>query len=356
MNLFVLDTEFQTLAVIDTYKSIIWTDRYDECGDFELYTLMEDGILEYIKQDHYLWNPESEHVMIIEKLLITSDVEEGNVLTVSGRSVESILNRRVVWGRLRINGNLQDGVKALLDACFINPEDENRKIDNLVFEYSTDSAITDLTLTAQYTGDNLYDVIHKICNEFGLGFKMVLNDDMQFVFKLYSGADRSYNQIVNPYVVFSPKFDNLLNSNYIESKSALKTCTLIGGEGEGTERKFASVGGGTGMDRREMFTDARDISSDLGDGECLSDEDYEVLLIQRGKEKLTENTDIVSFEGEIEPTSMFQYGEDYFIGDIVQIANEHGHEATARIGEIVISEDETGRSVYPTLVNPNGEE
>lgn len=356
MDLFVLDTNFQTLTVVDTYKSLIWTDRYNQYGDFELYTLMMNGVLDYLKQDYYLWTPESEHVMIIEKLLIKSDVDDGNVLTVSGRSIESILDRRIVWGRLRISGNLQDGVKTLLDECIISPTDKNRKINNFIFEYSTDPAITGLTLTAQYTGDSLYEVIKKICNEHGLGFKITLNDNMQFVFKLYAGVDRSYNQFANPYVIFSPDFDNLLNSNYVESKTALKTCSLIAGEGEGTSRKFASIGGGSGLNRRELFTDARDITSDLGDGESLSDEAYEALLIQRGKEKLTENAEVVTFEGEVEPSIMFKYGEDYFIGDIIQIANEHGHEATARIGEIVLSENEQGKSVYPTLTNPKGEE
>lgn len=356
MNLFVLDTNFQSLTVIDTYKSLIWTDRYSQYGDFELYTLITDDILNYVKQDYYLWTPESEHVMIIEKILIKSDAEDGNTLTVSGRSIESILDRRIVWGRLRVNGNLQDGVKTLLDECIINPTDENRKIDNFIFEYSTDPAITELTLTAQYTGNSLYEVITKICNEHGLGFKITLNYDMQFVFKLYAGVDRSYNQFANPYVIFSPDFDNLLNSNYVESKSALKTCSLIAGEGEGAARKFASIGGGSGLNRRELFTDARDITSDLGDGEFLSDEAYEALLMQRGKEKLTESAEVVTFEGEVEPSIMFKYGEDYFIGDIIQIANEYGHESTARIGEIVISENEEGISVYPTLTNPKGEE
>ncbi len=54
----------------------------------------------------------------------------------------------------------------------------------------------------------------------------------QFVFELYAGFDRSYDQTENPYVIFSPKFENIINSNYIESKASLKTVTLVGGEGE----------------------------------------------------------------------------------------------------------------------------
>ena len=84
-----------------------------------------------------------------------------------------------------------------------------------------------MKLEAQYTGDNLYDVIQKICEEQGIGFKITLNDEKQFVFELYAGSDRSYDQTENPYVIFSPKFENIINSNYIESKASLKTVTLL---------------------------------------------------------------------------------------------------------------------------------
>ena len=287
--------------------------------------------------------------MIIEKLRITSDAEDGNHITVTGRSLESILDRRIVWGQKTISGNLQNGIRTLLNENVISPSDSSRKISNFIFEASTDPAITSLKIDAQYTGDNLYDVISKICSERSIGFKVTLNDNKQFVFKLYAGADRSYDQEINPYVIFSPKFENIINSNYVESKSALKTVTLIGGEGEGSARRYTTVGGGNGLNRRELFTDARDISSDVGNGVTLTNAEYIAQLQQRGREKLAENTDVTSFEGQVETTVMFKYGEDFFNGDVVQIANEYGHETKARIVEIVMSEDEEGSSVYPTF-------
>lgn len=349
MDLTVLNTNLDAVSIVDAYESFIWTDRYYKYGDFELYAAMRDGILNYIRQDYYLQSRDSEHVMIIEKLLISSDVEDGNHITITGRSLESILDRRIIWGQKTLSGNLQNGIKTLLNESVISPADKNRKIDNFIFEESTDPAITKLTIEAQYTGDNLYDVIQKICEERNIGFKVVLNDKKQFVFKLYAGTNRSYDQTEVPYVVFSPNFENIINSNYVESKSSLKNITLVGGEGEGAARKYTTVGSGSGLNRRELFTDARDISSDIGNGNVLTDAEYTAQLKQRGKEKLAENTDITSFEGQVETTVMFKYGEDFFNGDVVQIANEYGHETTARILEIVISENEEGTSVYPTF-------
>lgn len=349
MDITILNKDLDAVSIVDTYESFIWTDRYYAYGDFELYEAMRDGLLEYIQQDYYLQSRDSEHVMIIEKIQISSDTEDGNHVTVTGRSLESILDRRIVWGQKTLSGNLQNGIKTLLDENVISPSDSSRKISNFIFKASTDSKITGLKLEAQYTGDNLYDVIQAICEEQGIGFKVTLNDEKQFVFELYAGTDRSYDQTENPYVIFSPKFENIINSNYIESKSSLKTITLVGGEGEGAARRYTTVGSGSGLERRELFTDARDISSDVGDGVTLTDAEYIAQLQQRGKEKLAENTSITSFEGETETTIMFRYGEDFFNGDIVQIANEYGHETKARILEIVNSADKDGYSVYPTF-------
>ena len=349
MELTLLNTSLDAVAIIDEYESIIWTDRYYECGDFELYAPVTTRILDMFKQDYYLLNRTSEHVMIIEKLLIKTDVEEGNHITITGRSLESILKRRIVWKQRSYNGNLQNGIKTLLTENIIAPSDSARKIDNFIFEESTDPRITALKLDVQYTGDELYDVVSRICKAHGLGFKVTLNDNKQFVFKLYMGADRSYDQTENPYVVFSPKFENIVNSNYIESKSVLKNVALIGGEGEGTDRRYIAIGTASGLDRRELFTDARDISSTLEDETTLTEAEYNSLLKQRGTEHLSEYPDITSFEGEIEATMMFVYQEDFFNGDIVQIVNEYGHEAKTRIIEMTTSENGRGTSVYPTF-------
>lgn len=357
MDLMVLNTNLDAIAVVDIYESFLWTDRYFQYGDFELYAPMSTDILTYFKQDYYLQRRGTDRLMIIEKILIETDVESGDHITITGRSLESILDRRVIWGQIMLSGNLQNAIELLLDDCIISPANANRKIPNFIFKASTDPAITSLTIEAQYTGDNLYDVIQQICEERGIGFKVTLNDSKQFVFELYSGVDRSYDQTNLPYVVFAPNFDNVISSNYMESKSSLKNVALIGGEGEGTARKYAASGNYVGLNRREMFVDARDISSDTDD-KTLTTEEYNALLIQRGKEKLSENKDITSFEGQMETSIMYKYGEDFFEGDIVQMMNEYGHNAKVRVLEVITSENEEGTSTYPTFqtITEEGEE
>jgi hypothetical protein len=348
MEILVLNTNFESVDVVDNFKSMIWTDRYNSNGDFEMYLTINPDIFTRLKEDYYLWMKESEHCMIIENLSIDSDAEDGNRLIVTGRSLESLLERRIVWGQKVLRGNLQSAIQTLLNESIISPSIVDRKIEHFIFEPSTDPKITSLTVDTQFTGDDLFVVIKNLCQSNDLGFKIVLNDHNQFVFSLYAGFDRSYAQVENPYVIFSPGFENIINSNYFTSKAGLKNVTLVAGEGEGASRKMTVVGTASGLHRREIFTDARDISSEV-DGGTLTPAEYTAQLQARGNEKLSEHTYITAFEGEVEATHLFKYGEDFFIGDIVQVANEYGHEGRAYISELIISQSEDGVSMYPTF-------
>lgn len=361
MELLVLDESFEPFAIIDTYNSLIWTDRYNECGDFELFTAMSMDLLNVIKQDYYIRRPDSDHVMIIEKIEIDTDVEDGNTITITGRSLESLLDRRIVWNETSLSGSFQDGIEKLLNENVISPSNESRKIPNFKMEKSEDQAITNLTIEAQYKGDNLYDILQILCTERNIGFKVVLSDTNELVFSLYSGTDRSYDQTDNPYVIFSPNYDNLISSNYIESKSSFKNVTLVSAEDsdnrpeeEGAEAPLVetAVGNVFGLARRETFTDYGSISRTVTEGDqekTLSDSEITAMLRQRGKETLAENASILSFEGEAETSTMFKYGEDFTIGDIVQVEDHYGHESRARVIELVLSDATDGFSVYPTF-------
>ena len=309
MELLILNTKLESDSIIDTYKSLIWTDRYSAYGDFEVYTSATMNVLRQVKKGYYLWNRDSEHTMIIEDIEIQSNAEFGNDIAITGRSLESILTRRIVWKTTNINGDLQNGVKRLLDDAIINPSDPDRKIENFIFVASEDPAITELTLEKQVgMGDNLYETIVDICNSKEIGFKVVLTDDGKFAFSLYAGSDRSYDQLANPFVVFSPKFENIINSNYLDSDKKLKTITLVAGEGEDEARITRSVaiaaGAGTGLDRREMYTDVRYLRKESGDTK-LTDAEYGAQLEQKGLEDLAENANVTTFEGEADTTTMF---------------------------------------------------
>lgn len=383
MEITILNTNLEAVGVIDEFISTIWTGRYDEAGDFEIHLPMNAYSLDRIKEDYYLVNRESEHVMIIEDINMTTDVEEGKRIKITGSSLEKILDRRIIWNKtsfarkyasssdlIGTKPNLQEGIKKLLNENIISPAIAARRISNFIFEESTDPAITELTFEAQYYGESLYEVISSLCKANNIGFKITLNANNQFVFKLYAGADRSYGtdeepQIKNPYVIFSPDNDNLYSSNFYIYKSSYKNVVLVSGEViESTtssttdetveKREFIVVGNELGINRRETFADGSDISSEDSDEDSTISDDqrysvYKAQLKQRGIDTLIENLRVEAFDGEVEATVMYTYGDDFFMGDIVQLEDEYGHTGRARVSEFIMSQDKEGIKMYPTF-------
>lgn len=355
MDALILDSKYEHIAPLDEFTSFIWTDRYNKCGDFEIYTPIDERSLQNLQIDRFLWNKESEHLMVIETIHTTQDVEKGNQLYVLGRSLESILDRRIIWNKTKIDGNFQNGIEKMLNENVISPSIPERKIEGFVFKPSDDPRILELTLSAEYQGDNLYDIICSICEEKELGFKLTVNDNKELVFELYFGTDRSYDQEENHWVAFSPKMDNIISTEYLESKDNYKNVAFVLGEDIKNEnhevigQRSVTVGSASGFDRREVYTDARDISTTDDEGNEIPTDEYNRQLIERGESDLKNYKFVKVFEGEMETRQLYRYGRDFFLGDIVQIENEYGKEGKVRVTEMVMTEDDTGFTAYPTF-------
>ncbi|MCC8068292.1 MAG: siphovirus ReqiPepy6 Gp37-like family protein [Ruminococcus sp.] len=261
--------------------------------------------------------------------------------------MESYLTRRIVRYQTNIDDTLENGIRQLIDENAINPKDSYRIIPNLVL--CEIQGFTD-TLKMQITYDNLYDVIVSLCQSYGYGFKITLENG-NLVFNLYKGADHSYSQDINPYVVFSPEFDNLINSHYITDKQDYKNYAYVFGEGEGSSRSFRAVSNKLGyipknLELYELYVDAKDLSTN--DGE-IGTQEYGEMLYTRGIEKLSECNVTTAFEGEVNSNLSYQYKKDYNLGDIVQVTNEYGITTKARITEIIESESDSGTELVPTF-------
>lgn len=355
MEALVMDTNFVAVGILDSYDSFIWTDRFSSCGDFEVYTTASKETFNLLRSDYYLWRKETNKVMIIDEVQIQSDAEDGDKLIVSGESLEAILKRRIIWNKITINGNLQEGVRTLINDSIINPADENRKIPNFIFEENADERITSLTWEMSYDGEILYDVICKICESKEIGFQITLSDDNNFIFKLVIGEDRSYNQDKNAYIVFSPDWDNILNSNYLESKRTEKNVALVTGGNEENEKSI-TVGTATGLNRKEIYIQAGDVSSEKEDGSEMSDSEYMEALKTRGEEELATYKKTHVYDGEMDAKQMFVFGEDFFLGDIVQLTDRYDNQPKARITEMIYTRNKSGFTYYPTFTVIDNEE
>lgn len=336
MDIYVLNQSFVPIAVIDTYKSLIWTSKYFTCGDFELYLPATAELVSCLQKDNFVIKDGCDTVMVIEKVEIETSLEDGDFLIVSGRSAESLLDRRIIWNQTTVNDTPPAVIAQLITENVIAvPERPVRQIAHVAI--GTSDAVID-TLKAQYTGANLMTTVEDICRAYGMGIKAVLSSgDLVFSCYVRGAVD----------VEFSAEFDNLVESKYIEDYTKYKNAALVAGEGEGSARKRISVtedgnNPPMGLARRELYVDARDISSN--DGE-MEEEDYLLLLVQRGKEKLASEVIKISFDCEVEPNMTYAYGVDYRLGDIVTVKNSYDITIKPRIASITESYDTDGYKV-----------
>lgn len=79
----------------------------------------------------------------------------------------------------------------------------------------------------------------------------------------------------------------------------------------------------SGLSRREIFIDARDLQSDSDPDKPLTPEEYVALLAGRGSQKLAENQLVRAFESKVRTYSpTYEYGKDFHLGDTITVADE----------------------------------
>ena len=160
-------------------------------------------------------------------------------------------------------------------------------------------------------------------------------EEQKLVFEVLEGTDRSANQTERPPMIFNVDYDNVISREYVSDTTEYKNTAIVGGQGEGAERKVTTVGDeNTGLGRYEMFVDARDIED-------------ESALPDRGKNKLSEYACSDTYSSEVDSA---EYQIKWNLGDVVvTIDREYGVNMNERIVEITETFDENGYSVSPTF-------
>lgn len=384
------------IGVIDTAQSIIWKSVYYGVGDFEIYVSASAANINMLVEGNYVTRPP--HIFytggakqvfeyecgIIEHIEITENANDGKMIVASGRFVKSILDRRVVFSATLsgsgsayvwycaasvLNGNVEAAVRKLIYDNAINAVGSRgevgsyRNIPEIYWTEEDVSGITDTIVTEdddgaeedadkQVTYKNLLDYTDGVLQEYSCGAKMWLDRDLlKFRYKVYKGVDRSRNSTTNEPIVFSKEYDNLVSTNYTLDTSAYKTTALIGGEGEGTERKCAfSYAWVQGLERRETFVDASSIASTYKEGEeekSYTLDVYRKMLEAQGRQTIAELQKVETFDGEIDLTnSQLVYGQDYNLGDIITVEDkEMGIYIDPRIIAVTEVQDENGYKI-----------
>lgn len=348
MLIYVLNGLNGITDAIETFESVIWNVQFFGPNDFELKLPGTDKNINDLSIGTYLVREDDvtasgyKNVMMVRERTIDFDNEKGWILTLTGSGLKTIVGQRVVWKQTNLTGSVEAGLRSVITNNIISPTDNTRKINDFILD--TKAGYTD-TFEVQLLGENIEEWIESVCQTYGIGWDVFINNG-KYVFTTKKGADRTYNQSVNIPVVFSPEYDNLATSEYKENKSEYKNAALIGGEGEGVDQRYSTIGTASGLNRYETYIDGSGVSSN---GEIITEAQYYVLLQNYGKEQLSNyNANNKDISGTVLPNGMYNLNVDYFLGDLVQIINK-GISAVTRITEIIYSEDATGLQIVPTF-------
>lgn len=334
------------IGIVESPASAIWTRRYQKPGDFELHFPATAEALGMITDDCYITREDAPEIMIVEHVELLTDEEEGDYILITGRGAECLLERRIVWTQTRLSGRVDAAIMRLIVENAISPTDPDRALPILM---ETPDLLT-MTISAQYTGTNLLEAVQEICKAYGLGFRAVVDNYALVtpIIELLDGSDHSEGQTLNSPVVFSAEYENLLSSSYVLDTTNYKNVALVAGEGEGLARKRVSYGSASGMTRRELYVDARDMSTNEGE---ITEDEYTAQLAARGAEAIGEHTVTEAFDGEIDTSNTFVLDEDYTVGDIVTVENEYGIRKNVRVASVMECWDDQGYSAIPTYEN-----
>lgn len=105
MELLTLDDNFQPVGVVENYKSLVWSERYDKAGDFQLTSEDVGYMVNALKLDvadahSYVTLRESSVPMVVEVHKTEKKKGSAPLLTVTGRSFETVLERRASVNQL----------------------------------------------------------------------------------------------------------------------------------------------------------------------------------------------------------------------------------------------------------------
>lgn len=382
MQLRIYDAEFNFLGVTENQTSVIWTRKYYESGEFSVVLPITDDNIRLYQIGNIVAKRDSIEAGVIEDLQIHESYDEHSI-TASGRFLSSYMDRRLIRPRYTFDGLVEVAMRNILTNAVAIP----------LVELGELQGFTD-TVTFQATYKNLLAYETKLAKASGLGFRFRPDfEQKKIIFEVYQGLDKSRNQTDRAFVEFSDRFDNLENAEARLNDQLYKNVGYVGGQGEGLERVFVQVGDDTltGLERRELFIDAKDIQEeDVGDKPEADDymenhtatdgdgntityttfnknqfdadvrqweqdkasarADYLDELETRGYQKLDECLFSNSIECGIIPIGNFEYKRDYDLGDIVTVKkNNWNYENVARITEISEVYEHEIMTVVPTL-------
>lgn len=375
-DVLVYNDNWELQTVVDNYESLVWTDKAKECGDFELYMYYDPDLWKMITLGTFLRIQDSEHTMMVSKRDLKDTFEDAPRMIFTGKSMEYITSRRVVYKQIDVTDTPGNIVNKLLDENCIdgpflqqfapdptNPSKKYRGITGLYRDGSNwGEELGDVRISRQYLGQNIYEAVSDLVKTYSSPICYIFvhhTDDNKWRWRLGSGVDRSWNQGTNEWVTFSSDFNNLKSSEFIQDNEKYANAFYVTGAdpGDGKPRVTMPIErtdgdtpqGGfiSGMKRIEKWIDGSSVKSKDDNNKDIPFRTYVNELLSYGHASMREYTTDTSFTGDVDPSVQWTYMKDYYVGDIVNVVDDMGNGAWCAIDGITITADKNGIVIVP---------
>lgn len=359
MDLYRSNANFLNQEIIDNYESLIWTDRFEESGEFQLTVPWTPLLATELRARKYLKQSESKSIMMVETAILErpSANRKENLVKITGRSLEAFFENRsskssTTEGRepeLRTGSRAQIVCSIINDYCIAHPTAVNN-IPNLSI---ADDPPGGPSVTLTIERGPLAAMITDILRPSNLGWRVqgVYVNDVQtpglIRFEVYNGLDRTIPELHNTPLSFSPNEENLTDISTLESIASLKNHARMVGAKTGVNVYTEDWDPGvSGLDRRTIVVDATDIGADstttiAEDQAALTLRGLEILNAPENKYQLLVDGDAMTSND-----STFQA---VGLGDTIWISDSNGVKSKVRIAEKVWTSDSTGEKRLPTF-------
>lgn len=242
MELYVLDSLLRRTAVVDSFESVVWTERFNDVGDITLNIHSTLGNRNLLVADTLLAMNRSNRVMKIDTVEDKTNQDGSQLLVVTGSSMENLLDDRPARDSLSAGTTAEPKwVITGLPADIARQIFQNVMVDGVLDPYDVmpfyvvgnlypadTIAEPDDEVTASLDPQTVLAALKTVCQTYDIGFRITRNaDNSQLFFNIYSGNDRTTGQTIFPAVVFAPALDNLLDSSYLTSTKQYKNMAYV---------------------------------------------------------------------------------------------------------------------------------
>lgn len=264
-------------------------------------------------------------------------------LMVRGKSLMAKSEKRVIDTNYNRQARPEVIGHDLLNRFVVNPTVSGQRVKFL--SLASVANLRTPSIRYQNSYGFVMESIEELCTTYGFGFIEVPND----IYNPSSLITFKAVDDVSDVVEFSVGNENLLSESYKNNNFDESNVAIVLGEGEGAERRRVVVNNHiVGLERKELYVDARDIQSEVDDVK-MSNAEYDALLRERGLAKLAERNKVLALESEINTRGkLFIYGKDYGLGSRVSVkSSKYLLEYKAIIESVTKTWDSTGHYIDP---------